>query len=48
MAILEVKNLGKSFGTLEVLQKIDFPWKRRVTGYYRFFRQWKDHLAALS
>ena len=24
MAVLEVKNMGKSYGTLEVLQKIDF------------------------
>lgn len=28
MSILEVKNLKKNFGSLEVLKGIDFLWKR--------------------
>ena len=48
MAMLEVKNLSKSFGSLCVLKDISFNVeKRRCCGYYRTFGFGKIHTAPL-
>ena len=48
MAILEVSNLGKSFGSTEVLKDISFSLEKGIPGHHRFIRQRQNHPAALS
>ena len=48
MAILEVRNIEKCFGNVQVLKNIDFLLKKESIYNYRFIRKREDNLITLS
>ena len=47
MAILEVKNICKSFDKTEVLKGVSFSMEKSDNSRNRLLGQWKNNLAAL-